>query len=194
MDGVGFTAAREPQRHAIRDPAQNPAAVIGDCADLSVSDAEAVVVLAAAQPRRAEPFAELHALHRRDAEYDRRDTVFPSRRTSGRQDPPAVRTPPPQSIPPTESPSAFAAAMASRIFVPCASSTTGNFFSAVEAVSSPRSSTPAMAAMREIISMPLAPQQLQTDAARDAERRGQPPGKCPPPAASCAPPYLTAAV
>ena len=96
--------------------------------------------------------------------------------------------------PPTESPSAFAAAMASRIAAPRASSTTGNFFSAVEAVSSPASSTPATAAMRETISIPSRrssckqmPPAMQSGAVSRPE-------KWPPPAASCAPPYLTAAV
>ena len=57
-------------------------------------------------------------------------------------------------MPPTESPSALAAAMAARMASPAASSTTGKGFSAVEAVSGAVSVTPPMAAIRLITVMP----------------------------------------
>ena len=58
------------------------------------------------------------------------------------------------TMPPTESPSARAAAMACCISCPFWSLTVGKGLSAVEQVSSPSSSTPAMAAMRLMIRMP----------------------------------------
>ena len=58
------------------------------------------------------------------------------------------------TTPPTLSPSARAPAMAARISAPRASLTTGNAFSAVEAVSAPSSETSAMEAIRLITVIP----------------------------------------
>ena len=66
----------EHDRHPVRDPAQDPAAVVRFRDDLSVFHAERVVILAAAQPCGGKARAEFHALDRRNGEYRARNAVF----------------------------------------------------------------------------------------------------------------------
>ena len=96
--------------------------------------------------------------------------------------------------PPRESPSARAAAMAARMASPAESLTVGKAFSAVEAVSSPSSRMPPMAAMRLRTVMPSRAsscRQMPPATQRGAVRR---PEKCPPPRLSRLSPYFTQAV
>ena len=97
-------------------------------------------------------------------------------------------------VPPTLSPSAFAAAISRRMASPAASLTVGKGLSAVGSISSPASCTLPMDAMRLIMLMPCCckscmhiPPAMQSGAVSLPE-------KCPPPARSSKPRYFISAV